>query len=1032
MTNAQRRGRAATLVGLSPALIAPGLAAAVLPLALGVPAALRAQNATSNLRGVVSNPAGAPVPDAQVQVRNVASGVRRGAITNASGSYNVGGLQPGEYEVRVIRIGFTPVTQQVRLTVGEVTTRDFRIGEAAVQLGAITVQATRSSDRSSSEVAATVSTQQIENLPQNNRNFLDFAALAPGVQRRGAGISSGGVSENNANLFIDGASYKSDLLPGGIVGQNNGLGGRELRGVGRVSGNAFPQSAVQEFRVVTQNYKAEYQRASGAVVTAATKSGSNDFTGDLFFYGQNRNLLATSYYDRVDKVSRPEYSRGQFGGSFGGPIVRDKAHFFGSYEANYVDLNSRVVFNPPAARRAEIPDSLLRGEGQYPTPLRSNLFFGKVDYTLNDKQGLILTGNVRRDTDTRGSSGSQGPETGNNVRTNVDNYLLRHTYTAGAVTNEAQAGFQRQDVTNRGVGGSSPQFVYDGYDITRGSFPSIQQFKQDKFTLRNDLTYTLGTHVLKGGAIGEFLRYDLDKRNSELPVFTFRPAGEGNPAGLGINVPVQAALEIGNGIVREHNTQVGTYLQDDWTVARRLTLNLGLRWDFETNALNNGFRTPQLIRDSVTKFLQTTPSFDAERYFNDGPSDRKRYYGAVQPRFGFSYDVQGTGKTLVFGGAGVFYDRIYADILLDERLRTQRPRYNFTFRAPGSPADPNTVEFNPGLYANGALAALVASGQANRPEAFLIPDDLRPPKATQGNLGVRHQVGAYQLSLTGSMVNGTNGFRYVWGNRDVRPGPTFGNFVSPPGLGNILRATDAGRTWYRALLVQASRPLTERTRWGGDLSYTLAKSETNTRNGDDAFALDYVSEANFGRIRSPFDERHRVVLNLVTRIPGDVRVSTLTTLGSGLPYITSTNCDETQAQLAQKLTTSPTDARLLFCQARGYYGNGNGYDWDDNPSGRGGVWGTQPAGKWFGPFGKWAYRQVDLRLQKDVPLPNGQRASISFDVYNVFNFNNFNYELFAYGLYNDLNRDTGVQRAQLPFSTFDARRAQIGVKYTLR
>jgi hypothetical protein len=306
----------------------------------------------------------------------------------------------------------------------------------------------------------------------------------------------------------------------------------------------------------------------------------------------------------------------------------------------------------------------------------------------------------------------------------------------------------------------------------------------------------------------------------------------------------------------------------------------------------------------------------------------------VQPRLGFSYDVRPDGRTQLFGGAGRFYDRIFADILLDERLRTQRPRYNFFFRRPGDPAAPNTVEFTPALLAPGALAALVASGQANRPEAFLVPDDLRPPRSDQANLGVRHQVGTYQLQLTGSLVNGTNGFRYVWGQREVRPGADFGAFRPIPGFGAILRATDAGRTWYRALLFQASRPLTEQTRWGGDLSYTLAKSETNTRNGDDPFALDYVSEANFFRIRSPFDERHRVVLNLVTRIPGDVRVSTLTTLGSGFPYITSTNCDETQAQLAQKLAATPADERLRFCQTNGYVGNGNGADWDDNRSSR--------------------------------------------------------------------------------------------------
>jgi hypothetical protein len=999
-------------------------AAAVLAAAALAPAPAAAQNATANLRGVVTGAAGAPVGDAQVQVRNVATGARRGALTNASGFYNVGGLQPGAYEVRVIRIGFTPVTQAVRLTVGEVTRRDFRLGEAAVQLGAVVATADRSTDRASSEVAATVSTEQIENLPQNNRNFLDFAALAPGVQRRGSGLSSGGQSENQSNLFIDGASYKSDLLPGGIAGQS-GISNRDLRGVGNITGNPFPQSAVQEFRVVTQNYKAEYQRASGAVVTAATKTGTNEVTGDFFFFGQSRALLATNYWDLQDRIERPSFSRGQFGGSVGGPIVRDKAHFFASYEGNYLDLDTRVTFRPPPALAAQVPDSLLAGQGQYGTPFRSNLFFGKADYAINDRQSLIFTANVRRDRDARDIGNNIASTALNNVRTQVDNYLLRHTFSAGAVTNEAQVGFQRQNVSTGGPA-AGVRLNYGDYNVTRGVFPSLQQFRQSKYTLRNDLTYTAGAHVLKGGVITEFLRYDLDKRNSEYPVFDFNPPGVGDPPGLGVDVPYRATLEIGNGLVRENNAQLGAYVQDDWTVARRLTLNLGVRWDVETNGLNNRFRTPQVIRDSVGRFLRQYPYFDAERYFNDGPSDRKRFLGAFQPRVGFSYDVEGNGRTLVFGGGGIYYDRVYADILIDERLRTQRPRYTFLFRRPGTAGAANTIPFNPAYYSREALVGLVQSGEAGRPEAFLVPDDLRPPRSDQASLGVRHERNGYQLSLTGTAVNGTNGFRYAWGNREIRPGAEFGTTRAVPGFGAILRATDAGRSWYRALLVQASRPLTERRRWGGDLSYTLAKTETNTRNGDDAFALDYTSEAEFGRIRSLFDERHRVVLNLVTRIPLGIRASTVTTLGSGLPYITSTNCDETQAEVQQGLAADPANARLQFCQARGFFGNSNGRDFDDNPPGRGGVWGTQPPGQWFGPFGKWAFRQVDLRLQKDVAIPRGQRASVSVDVYNVFNFNNFNYQDFSFGLFNDRAR-----RQQLPFRTYDARRAQLGVRYSL-
>jgi hypothetical protein len=566
---------------------------------------------------------------------------------------------------------------------------------------------------------------------------------------------------------------------------------------------------------------------------------------------------------------------------------------------------------------------------------------------------------------------------------------------------------------------------YGDYNVTRGVFPSVQRFRQNKYTLRNDLTYSAGAHVLKGGVITEFLRYDLDKRNSEYPIFDFNPQGVGDPPGLGVDVPYRATLEIGSGLVREDNAQLGAYVQDDWTVARRLTLNLGVRWDVETNGLNNRFRTPQVIRDSVSRFVQQYPYFDAQRYFNDGPSDRRRFLRAFQPRVGFSYDVEGNGRTLVFGGGGIYYDRVFADILIDERLRVQRPRYTFFFRRPGTAGGANTIPFSPSYYSREALVGLVQSGEAGKPEAFLVPDDLQPPRSDQASLGIRHERNGYQFSLTGTAVNGTNGFRYVWGNREVRPGTQYGTFRDVPGFATILRATDAGRSWYRALLVQASRPLNERRRWGGDLSYTLAKTETNTRNGDDAFALDYVSEAEFGRIRSPFDERHRVVLNLVTRAPWGIRASTVTTLGSGLPYLTSTNCDETQAQLQQKLAATPNDARLQFCQSRGFFGNGNGRDFDDNPTGRGGVWGTQPPGRWFGPFGKWAFRQLDLRLQKDVAIPRGQRASVSVDVYNVFNFNNFNYEQFGYGLFNDRNRQP------LPFRTYDARRAQLGVRYSL-
>ncbi|MFS8086993.1 MAG: carboxypeptidase regulatory-like domain-containing protein, partial [Acidobacteriota bacterium] len=400
-----------------------------------------AQSSTASLRGIVSSTQGVAVPAARIELVSAATGLRRSAMTTSSGFYNIGALVPGPYTVRVLRIGMAPQQRNVILQIGDVKTLDFQMTEAATQLETVNVTARAAgSDAKTSEVGANVSTTQIENLPQNSRNFLDFATLAPGVQRRAAGISAGGASVNNSNLFVDGASYKSDVLPGGVAGQDPSLG-RNIRGVGTVIGNPFPQNAVQEFRVITQNYKAEYNKATGAVVTAATKSGTNTTHGDLFSSFQNQTYLARSYWDKKDNFSQPRYNRTQFGGSIGGPIIQDKAHYFASYEGNYINLDQRVQFRPPAG--LAVPDSLLTGQGLYGVPLRSNLFFGKADYQLSDQSSLIFTANIRHDRDERDFGGGTAADSRTIVGNNVNTVMLRHTRSGQLFTNEAQISFQQ-------------------------------------------------------------------------------------------------------------------------------------------------------------------------------------------------------------------------------------------------------------------------------------------------------------------------------------------------------------------------------------------------------------------------------------------------------------------------------------------------------------------------------------------------------------------------------------------------------------
>lgn len=976
---------------------------------------VRAQSGMANVRGVVIGPGNLPVSDATVTLTSPVTGYRRATVTSEAGMYFIGAVPPGVYTARAQRIGLTPAERQVRMPVGETVTLDFAVSEATVTLGAVVSVASASGvDARSPEVSTNVSTEQIENLPLDNRNFLALATLAPGVQSRQAGISSNGASASNTNLFIDGASYKNDILPGGVAGQDPSIA-RNLRGVGSVMGNPFPQSAVQEFRVITQNYKAEYQKATGAVITAATRSGTNAFRGDVFAFTQNESYFARTYWDLRDKFGKPQFQRYQFGGSLGGPIVRDRTHFFASYEANLQDLENTITFRPPPTL-PPAPANLLSGQGRYSVPLRSHLFFGKVDHQLGDRQSLMASLNLRMDRDERFAGGS--PEAKERVDNRVSNFLVRHTWSGQRFTNEAQVNLQRLQWKAAPENMSQPQLEYRGYGINRGGARSFQDFVQNRLELRNDLTWPMASHLLKGGATLALLQYNVDRRLDENPIFIFNPPPDG--ATEFPTVPSEALVQVGNPNLKTNNQQVGLYVQDDWTVTRRLMLNLGLRWDLETDWLNNSYRTPDSVANALRTFAATNRFYNAADFITTG--GRKKFFGAIQPRVGFSYDLRGDNRTVLFGGGGLYYDRVPYSVILDEKARAQRPTYVFRFSETG---DPGTIPWDPSYMSRQGLLGLLASGQAGRPQLYAINNNQKPPRSIQTSLGVRHNIGEYQLSMTGTYTRGDNYFKWIFGDRNPANFDRLGGDVAALGYDAIILSTDQGKTRYRALLLGLARPMIGNMRWGGNLNYTLSKTDVNHyQDVEDPFAFDYIpghAVYGFNFIPGRFDERHRIVANVMTRLWFGIRLNTVTTLGSGFPYTLTTGC--------QGPWDFPDSDPAAFCNRMGFRKPSSFI-----PSFLATPNGTlarseQPEGKWFGPFGKWAYRNVDVRLQKDLTLMRGHSVGISADVYNVFNFVNFNYENLEYNLRWDTNQGAGPNRERIPFQTFNGRRAQFGVRY---
>src|SRR5438445_5328179 len=346
---------------------------------LSLPLSLCAQTTTGTVRGYVKDQNGAPVADAELSARQTETGILRSATTRSDGSYIIPGLVPGNYELAVRKIGFGPQRRQVVVQIGATSPVDVTMQAGAVELQAVTVEAGPTVELRTSEVATNVTPQQIQQLPTPSRNFLDLAALAPGVvvsedRLNSIGFrtfSAGGSTANQVNVFVDGTSLKNDLTGGGVAGQDASRG------------NPFPRNAIQEYRVVTQNFKAEYQKASSAIITATTRSGGNTWTGNAFVGYQDKGLLALDTFQVRDKhvadsIARkngtpsafkvPDYSRVLTALSAGGPLIRNRLFFFGSYEGNYQNRANAVNITPPTGFVALDSVNLGRFNGHITSP----------------------------------------------------------------------------------------------------------------------------------------------------------------------------------------------------------------------------------------------------------------------------------------------------------------------------------------------------------------------------------------------------------------------------------------------------------------------------------------------------------------------------------------------------------------------------------------------------------------------------------------------------------------------------------------
>jgi len=847
---------------------------------IAAPAVVWAQSADATLRGK------APA-NADVTARNVATGLTRRAHTGDDGSYTLAGLPPGTYKVDA-----GPGTEQtVMLSVATTATLDLITGEASAETAApeqeVVVTGRRLHEVKTSEVASVVSQQQIENVPQMTRNFLEFADTVPGVvfevDKSGkTSIRGGAQNQNGVNLYIDGVGQKG-YVRSGISGQ-----------AGDTQGNPFPQLAIGEYKVITSNYKAEYDQISSAAITAISKSGTNQFEGDAFGTYTADNWRARTPAELDSGTKTPSESK-EFGLSFGGPIIQDRLHFFVTYEGKRYETPVTVALDhsPPPDIAAQVPASALAQLGPASIAFKEDLVFGKLDWEPTDVDRFDLTLKFRRE-DSQGDQAGTGTATSAAIDTtnNEDRYELSWKRNGNGWLNEVQATYENvpylPHLPHSDVNGADYTFRDNNANdqvmlSVDGADPRAAQNKTQKgwgiadvitFT---DINWITGDHTIKAGV--KYKDIDLIATDSipGRPVFSYDVSAAGTattPWKAAFALPLQGF----DTTVTSKDHQFGVFAQDDWAVNDHLTLNLGVRWDLEKNDSYLDFVTPQFFVDSLNTVidpgtgltygqslgLSSDPNtaLNINDYLSNG-HNRKPYEKEFQPRLGFSYDINADQHWVVFGGAGRSYDRNLYDYLQVYFFFNDTATTEMLFNTPDHPCTPSAscIAWDQ-VYASdlNALPALLA-GTAG--EVDLINNDIKVPYSDQFSLGLRSRLGDWNTSAAVTRIDSKDGFVFTLGNRypngdfwQNRSQP-WGN--SPPGLAGALLIGNSGiETKSTQVLLSAEKPYTDESKWGATFSYTFTDA-TQNRAILEHYSFDQVSIAEYPFIVSDSVAKHRFV-----------------------------------------------------------------------------------------------------------------------------------------------------------------------------
>ena len=820
----------------------------------------QSQATTGNIEGRVLDPNGAVVPNTNVTATNVDTGFGKTVMTDSDGTFVIVLLPPGKYKVEAkAASGFAPATyENVTVNVGGKTTLEIALAVGSgttvvdVQAEGATVETSRTS------IASTVDERRVQNLPTNGRNFLDFATLTPGVVRdptRSGDLAVGGQKGTLNSLQIDGTSSDNTFF-----GQSSGR-----IGSGRAP-SQFSIDTVKEFQVNQNGFSAEFGRAAGAVINVVTKSGTNRFSGSAFEYFRDESLNARNPNLVAANRPRPKGQINQFGGTFGGPIRKDKMFFFGAYEGQRSDLPNPVVLNSLPFAPANVQTLLRPKVASYDISREQDNFLGKVDFNINERNQLWVRYNQQNFTGTNlENSGTLSAEehTGNsNVKTSALTTQWTHTLTPNWI-NEFRFQFSRDK--QPGLANSNePEaniLVSEGtFSFGRNNF-SPRETSITRYQFINNQTYLTGNHTIKYGVDLLF-----DRIYNFFPglfggAYTFGTSAANGYANFETRTPSRyrqsfAGAGTTGPVTKPNNAEYGFFVQDDWRVTPELTLNLGLRYDYQNIAkppIQNP--NPALLAAGFDTGFQ--------------PKDRNNF----APRFGLAYAFN--EKTVLRAGYGLFYGRTTAIMTGTAHSQNGIQVVAIDINCVTSPLLCPT-------YPN-VFTSLPANINAVTPNLYLFDQDYKQPYTQQARIQFEREIFANTtFAARYTLFKGEDLTRTRNANLSAPATATattpdgqtvsFPRFTNPRPISTFQRISlfeSTAKSFYQGLTFELNRRFANR--WQFTTSYTLSKAKDDKPDqtsvvvggGDDAKIAQNQFDLSGEYGRSDLDVRHRFIFSPV-------------------------------------------------------------------------------------------------------------------------------------------------------------------------